>query len=52
MVVFNFNSINTSHWFNFKEKIKDQTGNDDTYNDEIILSLKYLSNFGELLKRH
>ena len=43
-----FAENNTTDSFNFKAKITDQTGNDGTKDVEIIVPLKYLSNFGEL----
>ena len=36
---------NNSAPFNFKQKITDQTGNDGTKDVEIMIPLKYVSNF-------
>ena len=36
--------------FNFKVKLTGQTGNDETKNVEIIVPLKYLSNFWRILE--
>ena len=36
--------------FKFKQKITGSTGTDETKAVQIIVPLKYLSNFGELLK--
>ena len=41
---------NDSVSFKFKQKITVVTGANGTKNIEIMVSLKYLSNFGELLK--
>ena len=46
--IVDFTGSNTTDSFNFKAKITGQTGNDVTKNFEIMVSLKYLSNFGEL----
>ena len=40
-----FNVANTTDSFNFKVKIAGQAGNNGTKNVEIIVPLKYLSNF-------
>ena len=40
-----FTAGNTTNSFNFKAKITGQTGNDGTKDVEIMVSLKYLSNF-------
>ena len=45
-----FNGANATDSFNFKAKITDQTGNKGTRNVEIMVHLKYLAIFGELLK--
>ena len=45
-----FTSGNTTDSFNFKAKITDQTGNDETKDVEIMVSLKYLSNFWRTLE--
>ena len=46
-----FNEANaTTDTFSVKEKLTAQTGNNGTKNVEIMVSLKYLSNFRELLK--
>ena len=44
------NNNNNKISFKFKEKIAGQTGNDGTKNIEIMVSLKYLSNFWRTLK--
>ena len=41
----NFTENNLTDSFNFKVKITGQTGDDGTKNVEIIVPLKYLSNF-------
>ena len=43
--IFDFNEVNVTDSFNFKEKITNQTGNHGTKEVEIMVSLKYLSNF-------
>ena len=45
-----FTGGNTTDSFNFKAKITDQTGNDGTKDVEIMVSLKYLSNFWRTLE--
>ena len=45
-----FNGANATDSFNFKTKITGQTNNNGIINVEIMVPLKYLSNFGELLK--
>ena len=45
-----FTAGNTTDSFNFKAKITGQTGNHGTKDVEIVVPLKYLSNFGELSK--
>ena len=45
-----FTAGNTTHSFNFKAKITGQTGNDRTKDVEIMVSLKYLSNFWRTLE--
>ena len=40
-----FTEANLTDSFNFKAKITGQTGNDGTKNVEIMVLLKYLSNF-------
>ena len=45
-----FTAGNTTDSFNFKAKITGQTGNDGTKNVEIMVSLKYLSNFWRTLE--
>ena len=47
IIVFDVNNITDS--FNFKVKITGQTGNDGTKDVEIIVPLKYLSNFWKCL---
>lgn len=51
-VFVDFTDINTTDSIEFKEKITGQTRHNDTKNVEIILPLKYLSNFNEPLKHH
>ena len=46
----NFNENNFTDSFNFKVKITGQTGDDGTTNVEIIVPLKYLSNFWRTLE--
>ena len=41
----NFNRANATDSFNVKAKMTDQTGNYGTKNVEIMVPLKYLSNF-------
>ena len=49
--IFNFNGANATDSFNSKVKIVGQTDNDGkTDNIEIMVPLRYLSNFGEPLK--
>ena len=48
IIVFDVNNITDS--FNFKAKITGQTGNDGTKDVEIIVPLKYLSNFWRTLE--
>ena len=48
--IVDFNGANATDSFNFKTKITGQTNNDGIINVEIMVPLKYLSNFGELLK--
>ena len=44
--IINFSAIdNDSNLFKFKQQINGKTGNSDTKNVEIMVSLKYLSNF-------
>ena len=45
-----FTGGNTTDSFNFKEKITGQTGDDGTKNVEIMVPLKYLSNFWRTLE--
>ena len=45
-----FTAGNTTDSFNFKAKITGQTGNDGTKDVEIMVSLKYLSNFWRTLE--
>ena len=45
-----FNGTNATDSFNFKNKITDSTNNNGIISVEIMVPLKYLSNFGELLK--
>ena len=46
----NFADNNLTDSFNFKVKMTDQTGNDGTINVEIMVPLKYLSNFWRTLE--
>ena len=48
--IVDFNGENATDSFNFKTKITGQTNDDGIINIEIMVPLKYLSNFGELLK--
>ena len=43
--IVSFTGTNATDSFNFKAKITGQTGKDGTKNVEIMVSLKYLSNF-------
>ena len=45
-----FDANNLTNSFKFKEKITDETGNDGTKDVEIIVPLKYLSNFWRTLE--
>ena len=47
-----FTAGNTTDSFNFKAKITGQTGNNGTKDIEIIVPLKYLSNFCRTLEMH
>ena len=46
----NFNGANATHSFNFKTKITDQTNDDGRIDIEIMVPLKYLSNFWRTLQ--
>ena len=48
--IVDFNGANATDSFNFKTKITGQTNDNGIINVEIMVPLKYLSNFGELLK--
>ena len=49
--IVDFSATNTTDVFKFKSKITGQTNNDGEINNvEIMVPLKYLHNFGELLK--
>ena len=48
--IFNFTEKNVTDLFNFKVKITGQTGDDGTKNVEIMVPLKYLSNFWRTLE--
>ena len=48
--IIDFNGANATNSFNFKTKITVQTNNDGIISVKIMVPLKYLSNFGELLK--
>ena len=45
IVIVNFNNNNLTDSFNFKVKMACQTGDDGTNNVEIMVPIKYLSNF-------
>ena len=47
-----FNKGNVTSWFDVKEKIASQTGNNGTKNIKIMVPLKYLSNLWITLKMH
>ena len=49
-VIVDFTENNLTDSFNFKAKITGQTGDDETKKFEIILPLKYLSNFWRTLE--
>ena len=46
----NFTGVNTTDSFNFKAKITGKTGGDGTKDAEIMIPLKYLSNFWRTLE--
>ena len=48
--IVNFTNNNLTDSFNFKVKMADQTGNNGTRNVEIMVPLKYLSNFWRTLE--
>ena len=48
--IVDFNEANVTDSFNFKEKITCQTGNDGTKDVEIVVPLKFLSNFWATLE--
>ena len=48
--IINFTGVNTTDPFNFKAKITVQTGDDGTKDVEIMIPLKYLSNFWRTLE--
>ena len=48
--IVDFNGANATDSFNFKTKITDQTNNDEIINVEIMVPLKYLSNFWRTLE--
>ena len=48
--IVDFNGANATDSFNFKTKITGQTNNDGIINVEIMVPLKYLSNFWRTLK--
>ena len=48
--IINFNGVNNTYSFNFKNKLTSQTNNDGIINVEIMVSLKYLSNFWRTLE--
>ena len=49
--IVNFTENNITDSFNFKVKMTGQTGDDGTKNVEIIVPLKYLSNFWKTLQK-
>ena len=49
-IIENFTGGNTTDSFNFKAKITGQTGDDGTKDVEIMVPLKYLSNFKKTLE--
>ena len=48
--IVDFNGANANDSFNFKTKITDQANNNGTINVEIMVPLKYLSNFWRTLE--
>ena len=50
--IVDFNGANTTDSFNFKTKITGQTNDDGIINVEIMVPLKYLSNFWRTLEMH
>ena len=48
--IVDFNGANSTDLFNFNTKITGQTNNDGTINVEIMVPLKYLSNFWRILE--
>ena len=48
--IVDFTGANLTNSFNFKAKITGQTGDDGTKNVEILVPLKYLSNFWRTLE--
>ena len=48
--IINFNDANATDSFSFKTKITDQTNNNGIINVEIMVPLKYLSNFWRTLE--
>ena len=48
--IVDFNDANATHSFNFKTKITDQTNDNRVINVEIMVTLKYLSNFWRTLE--
>ena len=51
-VIVDFNRANTTDSFNFKTKITGQTNDDGIIDVEIMVLLKYLSNFWRTLEMH
>ena len=49
-VIIDFNEVNATNSFNFKTKLTDQTNNNGIINVEIMVPLKYLSNFWRTLE--
>ena len=48
--IFDFNGVNATDSFNFRTKITGQTNDDEIINVEIMVPLKYLSNFWSTLE--
>ena len=48
--IFDFNGVNATDSFNFRTKITGQTNDDEIINVEIMVPLKYLSNFWRTLE--
>ena len=48
--IIDFNEVNVTDPFNFKTKLTDHTNNNGIINVEIMVPLKYLSNFWRTLE--